>query len=404
MSLAAAQEDLVPERFVSVRDRPRPEYDALGVRLGGFRLYPRLTIGASHDDNIFATNTDVIDDRIAAVGGNVRLSSQGGRVPMSVYASANSRSYSDNPLEDHVNWEGGGSIDYTFAPRTAVSVSGNHTLDHESRGEPSFPSEAIELPSVETSGAVVGITHQFASGQLSFTADYRSTDFDDTKLAEGATLDQDFRDRDTRILQIQSGIIVGETTTVFVRAVHEERDYKLDAEAVGVDRDATSDALFGGAAFDISNLMRGEVAIGVFDLDNHDPDQSDRRSVAVSSNVDLYVTQLLTATMDVQRTSAAADIVGSASAIGTSVSLGLDYELRRNLILSATFARSRREFTGVVDRTDTSKRAGINAQWLLNRHVSVGFNYAHIERRRPIAADGRNFTERIVGATMSFAL
>jgi hypothetical protein len=149
--------------------------------------------------------------------------------------------------------------------------------------------------------------------------------------------------------------------------------------------------------------MRGEVGVGVFKLDNRDPSQSDRTSVAINSNVELYVTQLMTATVNVQRTSAAADIEGFSSYIGTSVALGLDYELRRNLILSAGWARSRRDYTG-VDPADTQNRAGLSAQWLLNRHMRVGFGYSHTERTWAVVQGGRRYTEEILTATVTFAL
>src|SRR5690606_31790155 len=103
-------------------------------------------------------------------------------------------------------------------------------------------------------------------------------------------------------------------------------------------------ALLGGAAFSVTDLMRGELGVGVLDLDNRDPTQGDRRSVAVSSSLEVFMTQLMTATIDVQRSSAAADLEDFASYIDTSASIGVDYELRRNVIVSLRFSRSRREY------------------------------------------------------------
>jgi hypothetical protein len=401
LSLATAQ-DLVPEKSVSVRDRPRPEYEALGVRWGAFRLYPEITVGASYDDNIYATETNAIEDRISELAGNLSLRSQGDRLPISVYGSGASRSYSDNPIEDYVDWEGGGSIGSSLARRTAVSLSGDYTQNHESRGEPTFPSAAVERPRVETGSGAVEVTHAFASGRINVNVDRESADFEDAKLADGALFDQDFRDRDTRTLEVRGDIVVGQSTAVFVRAIHQERDYRLDSDIDGINRDATSDQLLGGVTLDISNLLRGEVGLGVLDLDNDDPSQSDSDSVAISSNVELYVTQLMTATIDVQRTSEAADIAGFASYVGTNVTLGLDYEIRRNLILSATFARTRREYEG-VNEPDRSEVAGASAQWLVNRRVNVDFDYTLVESVWRAQA-ARSYTERIFAVAVSFAL
>src|SRR5215469_591132 len=40
----------------SVVERPRPELDPLGIRLGTFFLFPRAEADGVYNDNIFATN------------------------------------------------------------------------------------------------------------------------------------------------------------------------------------------------------------------------------------------------------------------------------------------------------------------------------------------------------------
>ena len=48
--LAPAQENAAQ----SVRDRPKADYDALGIRAGSFLLYPQLTSKLVFDSNVFA--------------------------------------------------------------------------------------------------------------------------------------------------------------------------------------------------------------------------------------------------------------------------------------------------------------------------------------------------------------
>ncbi|MCI0430482.1 MAG: outer membrane beta-barrel protein, partial [Rhodospirillales bacterium] len=43
-----------PERAQSVFERPRPDYDPLGIRAGGFLIYPQVELGEAYNDNIFA--------------------------------------------------------------------------------------------------------------------------------------------------------------------------------------------------------------------------------------------------------------------------------------------------------------------------------------------------------------
>ena len=45
--------DLACAQAVGVLERERPAYDAKGIPLGGFRLYPRLNFDTAYDDNVF---------------------------------------------------------------------------------------------------------------------------------------------------------------------------------------------------------------------------------------------------------------------------------------------------------------------------------------------------------------
>ncbi len=46
---------------VGVMDRARPAYDAKGIPLGGFRLFPSLDVVGTYDDNVFRLPTGQSD-------------------------------------------------------------------------------------------------------------------------------------------------------------------------------------------------------------------------------------------------------------------------------------------------------------------------------------------------------
>jgi hypothetical protein len=60
---AAAQSIFDRNANITVQNRPRPEYDALGLHLGGgFMMYPKVTFGETFDDNIMdLPETDELD-------------------------------------------------------------------------------------------------------------------------------------------------------------------------------------------------------------------------------------------------------------------------------------------------------------------------------------------------------
>lgn len=396
----AIAQDLLPEKSVSVRDRPRPEYDPLGIRLGLLRLSPRLTVTESYDDNIFATESDEASDFVTRLAGDVSLRSSG-RIPWSLFGGFSSRRYADYSDEDYSDWQGGLALDQAFGSRTKAALRAAFARNHESRGNPSFPATVIEPSDFDTRRAEVDITRVLGIGQLKLSADIETSDYDDAKLAGGATLDQDFRDRTVWGVDLRSDFAIAPSAAVFVRLAHKQQKYESDRDVVALDRDASTDAIYAGAAIWISNLVRGDIGIGVLEVDNQDPSQEDRRALAVACNMEFYLTQLVTATLQAQRNSGAADIEGSATYVAMTTAAKLDYEMRRNLILAASFSHSRREYSG-IGLADTYNRSGISAQWLWNRHMRLNVQFELEDRDYASAETGRSYNQKIVSAGATF--
>lgn len=398
-SLVVAQ-DLLPEKSVGVRDRPRPEYDPLGIRVGLLHLSPKLTIGESYDDNVFATESNEANDLITKVASDVSLQSRG-RIPWSLSGGISSGTYAEYSHENYVDWRGGLALAQAFGARTQTVLSASMARNHESPGDPAFPASVIERPDFTTKRAELELSRELGFGRLKFSANIESSDYNDARTVDGAELDQDFRDRNVWELNLRNDFSVGPNTALFIRLLHRQQQYDKTDEVSGVDRDAATDAIYGGAAIWISNLVRGEVGVGVQEVDNADPSQADSRSLAFDGNLEFYLTQLLTATLQAQRSSGAADIAGSSSYVATVIGVKLDYELRRNVILAASFSHSERDYSG-LDSNDTSSLSAVSAQWLLNRHARLNFTFSMVDRDYALRTTGRSFTQDVFSADLSF--
>ena len=394
VALPAMADDLLPTKSFGVLDRPRPEYDPRGVKVGDLVLRPELTLGASHDDNIYSTRDDAVSDQVAEVGAGFNLQSEGSRLTSAVQGKVASRLYDEYSDENTVDWLAGASLGSAFGARSSAKLQTSFSHDHETRDDPSSPVNAIEPTRFETIDALAGLTHQFASAGVDVTAEYRNATYNDAKLADGARLDQGFKDRDTLQFTARGAYRLRESTVLFLKATRMDLNYR-ERTPGDIDRDSVSTELSTGAGFGITNLMRGEIGVGVLDLDNQDPTQRDRRSLAIQTNVELFLTQLVSARLDAKRTSGAADLAGSASFIGTDVSVSVDYEMRRNLILSARAAHSERDYTGIESK-QTTRLAGVEARWLLNRNLNVELSYTHQKRDAPVPELGRSFTQGVV--------
>src|SRR5690606_4765722 len=92
---------------VSVQERPRPGYDALGLRAGAFQVYPRLTARIDHQDNIFASDDRPVDDMVYALQPEVSLRSDWSRHALSADAQASVVRHAEVRSEDSTTWSAG---------------------------------------------------------------------------------------------------------------------------------------------------------------------------------------------------------------------------------------------------------------------------------------------------------
>ena len=51
---------------VAVLDRPRPDYQAMGIHAGGFMVYPSMAVAAAYDDNVYALPSDLAYSRLGS--------------------------------------------------------------------------------------------------------------------------------------------------------------------------------------------------------------------------------------------------------------------------------------------------------------------------------------------------
>lgn len=395
-------DDLSPVKQVSVRNRPRPEYEPVGIHVGLLRISPSLAISESYDDNVFVQDHPRLSDEITTVRGEVSVSSST-RMPWSVFGNVTTRQYATHASEDRTDWTTGASLTQLIGRRGQATLSGEYGRAHLGRNDTSFPTAAADPPAFDTGTVQLDFIQPFAAGQFSLSAYLEADDFNDVKLISGGSLDQDFRDRNIWNIDARTDFAIGATTSLFLRLTHRQQDYGDSDDASGLNRDASDSAAYVGSAFLISNLMRADLGIGALRVDNDDPSQEDRTSLAVSGDIQFYVTQLLTATLDLRRSSGASDIQNSSSFIATTGKVALDYELRRNLILSLSFSKSQRDYSNLGD-SDEITDYGFDALWLINRRGRLSIGISHDDQDWAASSPGRRFTQNIYAVTFNLML
>jgi hypothetical protein len=72
----------------SVLSRPRPELDPLGIRVGGFRFHPSLSVSGGYEDNVFRSTSNKKDDISLVTSPRLHLESERRNHALEVTADA----------------------------------------------------------------------------------------------------------------------------------------------------------------------------------------------------------------------------------------------------------------------------------------------------------------------------
>jgi hypothetical protein len=358
------------EESVSVRDRPRPEYDPLGVRFGGFNLNATLDLGVASTDNLFAEETGEDDDMIYSAGLRGRLDSNWSRHALGFDAGATTVSHEDFTSEDHDTHFAGVRGRLDIGGNSNVSARARIAHEVEPRNDPDAPAQGIPLVEFDRTELSASAQHQFSRFRVTGTVGQTEQEY------EGL---QNFRDFDETRL---TGRVEAEVTPrlgLMLEATTDERDYDNTPPL-----SSEGQTFLVGATINFTDLMKGEVAVGQFEREYDSGTTTD--GLAASAELEWYITRLTTITLNARRN--AEDVVGATVAVPyveTRYGGRVDHELLRNLILTAGIQFGQREYE-IIDRDDDYMYAEAGADWLINRRLVLSGRYLRDE----VESDGLN--------------
>lgn len=96
------------DRNISVRERARPGYQALGIPLGAFLAYPKIELGVQANSNIYGQPTDPKSDTIGIINPEIDLVSRWARNSLSAFVRTATNEFVRSAAEDTTDWQFGG--------------------------------------------------------------------------------------------------------------------------------------------------------------------------------------------------------------------------------------------------------------------------------------------------------
>jgi hypothetical protein len=355
-----------PDPNVPVTARPRPDFDPLGIRAGGFLIYPSVTVGSSYDTNVFATKDDTKDDFIFNFLPQVVVRSNFPRHAIAWTTEADIARYVTETDEDYEDFGTAlnGRLDITRSNRLTAGAA--FARGHDSRDDPEdLGVDVTDEPS----------KYYDYGGDLGFQQDFNRVNFgllgnfDRRDYTDG---DEGDRDRDLFGGRLRAGYFVSPRINAFVQGGFRREVRDQDS---GRDNNVYSASV--GTEIDFTGLLFGEVNAGWSLQEFDESDVDSENGFTYGANLTWNPTGLTSVRLDGAGGFEPSD-VGS-SRLESEIGLRIDHELLRNLLIGGQVRYSRDDFQD-ANRVDNRIDVGPSITYFVNRNFSVGANYVFTTR------------------------
>jgi len=383
------------DRAIPVRKRLRPDYEPLGVTVGSFRFFSAAQLGVEYDSNVFrksqlgarqalaAGSIRSKDDLIYQTQGEVAARSNWGRHYLAFGAGFANRQFRDNEDDSVFNYRGEvqGRIDID----RGLSVGGSFMAAqlHEARGGNFTPADAAKpVPYMlyRSTGSLTRIWNRLASVT---EVEHSRLDYSDVPSLNGTILDQQPRNgevlkvRQTVEYEVRPGLVV------VTEGRGDFRDYRGTPTS---DPDSRGYMVRSGAAFEISRLTYGRVLGGYLSQWFEDPTVGKVDGFTFIGELIWNPSPLWTVTLAASRDFSQSLTTDAPKELDTIISLTIDHELRRNLIVSPRYRFEIDDFK-VSGKQDVIHGLGMLVTYSTSRFAHLRAEYEYAVRDGPATND-----------------
>jgi hypothetical protein len=387
----------VPEtQAVGVLERLRPAYDAKGIPLGGFRLYPKLNFDTAYDDNVFRLPAAQSDWYFRETP-SLRLQSQWGLHFLEVYGGADNYNYARFSSLDLTDWNLGAAGRYDIA--RGISVAGTNTYGeyHEPLYSPNTIGNQISPTRYHRNHSEITAAYHPASFGIGAGFIVDRYTYASVPLLGGGLSGNSDRNQKEYQAYLRGSYDFSPGYSAFVKATYDSRAFDQFLDRSGFHRSSNGFRLDGGVDLELTNLIDGQVYVGYLEQHYAQNVLTPLKNIAgldYGGQLNWYPTQLLTVHLSATHTVSDVILSGVSASENDSGKLSAEYELGYNLIAQAYGEYTHSKLQGST-RSDKYPSAGINLKYLMNEYLSAEVSYDYGERSSNIAA--ANYQDNMIG-------
>jgi hypothetical protein len=374
-----SREEVLPED-TPVKNRQQPGYEPVGIRADSWMFNPTLTAGSFYDSNVFSSNIMKRSDVAAVFEPSLRAHTLWERHGIDLKLDAQSTAYNQNSGLDQTNASLKGSAWYDIAHDLAILT--NFQIAHLNIGVGTLSSPA---------GAAQPTPYNLLSGDVSIRKEFNrlttaigfrtdSYAYGSTVAQNGAVINQDNQDGQIYSLHGRVDYAISPMLGWFAGAEGNQRNIRgtptqpLDSQGYRA---------LSGITFGLTNLITGELGAGFVQQRFVDPTIGTIEGPSYRARLTWRPTRLLDVHFKAEQLVTETNPTSSNGVLANALQLGIDYELRRNVIVSLAGGYESDRFFNQV-RKDRVTTSDARIKYLLNRFGAVSLFHQYTARNSDI--------------------
>lgn len=364
------------DRNVGVREESNPDYDALGLRLGGLVAFPSLSIGGGATNNVYSNNVGKLSDVYVAVKPSVYVRSDWSRHSVTFQISDESRRYAINAPRNQDQWftNFSGKFDLASDFTLQLDVQAGHFF------EAPFASEATSYQQILSNydQRMAGIKTAWASERLRLTGGYDHSvlSFSRLNFSNGTSSTQAYRDRSYDRGYVQAEYAFSPSLATFVQMQVEQASYVLPVAFGSPNRDSTVQRYVAGISFDLAGSVRGAVGLGYTARHYKSSLYPFVGGISGQAEVDVFLSALTNVKLVGQRILQEATLGNAYAYTDTRASVTIDHALRRNIIFSPLMEWANQQNIG-ENSGRSYLRTGGYVTYQMNRQLALRWDLSY---------------------------
>lgn len=373
------------------KERKSSEYAQQGIHTGSFTVMPKLDIDNQYDTNIYKQDRsrNPVDSYIAHFRPGFNVSSGWSRHALNLRFDTDFTEYASHG--DQNNYQDiftrvDGRLDVLRDSHLDTGFAYNSV--HEDRGSPDQINGSGPT-FYDTKAVDAFYIHKLNRMSVKTGLDTIRYDYQDTFTSLNSVLAMSSRNHWEYAPSIRLGYEIQPEYEAYVKFVYKEADYDSlvlsNGSGTAYNRNSTGYNALGGFAFDLTELITGDMSVGYLQRSYEDPRLSNISGINGFVDLKWRPTALTTVngkfSHDINETTQ----TGVAGVLATGLSLNAEHELMRNVILSAGGSFTNNDYQGfvvpnLVNRNDKVYGGNVGAKYLLNRNLSTGLSYTYQSR------------------------